>query len=89
LSSHNDAQIKTNQWNQAIGCVLKRWSPVQIANQVDISHETIYRNVYVYKAAGGNLYQQLRCQKKRKKRYSNGLDRRGKIVGRRPISKRS
>ena len=53
-----------------------------------ISHETIYRHVYADKAAGGNLYQQLRCQKKRKKRYASGHDRRGQIVGRRPISER-
>ena len=56
--------------------------------RLGISHETIYRHVYADKAAGGNLYQQLRCQKKRKKRYASGRDRRGQIVGRRPISER-
>jgi IS30 family transposase len=74
-----------------VDCLLAQWSPVQIANQVGISHETIYRHVYADKAAGGNLYQQLRCQKKRKKRkkrYASGHDRRGQIVGRRPISER-
>ena len=30
----------------------------------------------------------LRCQKKRKKRYASGRDRRGQIMGRRPISER-
>nr|WP_232726008.1 hypothetical protein [Polynucleobacter brandtiae] len=30
----------------------------------------------------------MRCQKKRKKRYASGRDRRGQIVGRRPISER-
>ncbi len=33
-------------------------------------------------------WEQLRGQKKRKKRYASGRDRRGQIVGRRPISKR-
>ena len=47
-------------------CLLEKWSPVQIANQVGISHETIYRHVYADKAAGGSLWEQLRCQKKRK-----------------------
>jgi IS30 family transposase len=61
---------------------------VQIADQVDSSHETIYRHVYADKAAGGSLYQQLRCQKKRKKRYASGRERRGQIIGRRPISER-
>ena len=69
-------------------CLLEQWSPVQIANQVGISHETIYRHVYADKAAGGSLYQQLRCQKKRRKRYASGRDRRGQIIGRRPISER-
>ena len=88
LGCRNAAQITADQWNQTVDCLLAQWSPVQIANQVGISHETIYRHVYADKAAGGNLYQQLRCQKKRKKRYASGRDRRGQIVGRRPISER-
>lgn len=88
LGCRNAAQITADQWNQTVDCLLAQWSPVQIANQVGISHETIYRHVYADKAAGGNLYQQLRCQKKRKKRYASGHDRRGQIVGRRPISER-
>lgn len=34
------------------------------------------------------MYQQLRCQKKCKKHYASGYDRRVQIVGKRPISKR-
>jgi len=71
-----------------VTCLHKKWSPEQIADQVGISHETIYRHVYADKAAGGSLWEQLRCQKKRKKRYASGRDRRGQIVGRRPISER-
>jgi IS30 family transposase len=88
LGSRNAAQINPKDWGKAVDCLLAQWSPVQIANQVGISHETIYRHVYADKAAGGNLYQQLRYQKKRKKRYASGRDRRGQIVGRRPISER-
>ena len=88
LGSRNAAQINSKDWDTAVTCLHKKWSPVQIANQVGISHETIYRHVYADKAAGGSLYQQLRCQKKRKKRYASGHDRRGQIVGRRPISER-
>ena len=88
LGSRNAAQINPKDWGKAVNCLLAQWSPVQIANQVGISHETIYRHVYADKAAGGNLYQQLRCQKKRKKRYASGRDRRGQIIGRRPISER-
>jgi IS30 family transposase len=88
LGSRNAAQINPKDWDIAVTCLHKKWSPEQIADQVGISHETIYRHVYADKAAGGNLYQQLRCQKKRKKRYASGRDRRGQIVGRRPISER-
>jgi IS30 family transposase len=88
LGSRNATQITLADWNQTVEYLQDQWSPVQIANQVGISHETIYRHVYADKAAGGTLYQQLRCQKKRKKRYASGRDRRGQIVGRRPISER-
>jgi IS30 family transposase len=37
---------------------------------------------------GGDLYKSLRCQRKRRKRYAGGRDRRGQIIGRRPISDR-
>ena len=88
LGSRNATQITIAEWGKTVDCLLEKWSPVQIANQVGISHETIYRHVYADKAAGGSLYQQLRCQKKRKKRYASGRERRGQIIGRRPISER-
>ena len=40
------------------------------------------------KSTGGSLWKELRCQKKRGKRYASGQDRRGQIIGRRPISER-
>ena len=88
LGSRNATQITIAEWGKTVDCLLEKWSPVQIANQVGISHESIYRHVYADKAAGGSLYQQLRCQKKRKKRYASGRERRGQIIGRRPISER-
>jgi IS30 family transposase len=51
-------------------------------------HETIYRLISVDKAEGGSLYQQLRCQKKRKKHYVRGREHRGQIVDRRLTSER-
>jgi IS30 family transposase len=88
LGSRNAVHINPKDWDIAVTCLHKKWSPEQIADQVGISHETIYRHVYADKAAGGSLWEQLRCQKKRKKRYASGRDRRGQIVGRRPISER-
>ena len=64
------------------------YSPEQIASQIRISHETIYRRIYLDRSQGGELYRHLRCQKKRRKRYAGGRDRRGQIIGRRPISER-
>ena len=88
LGSRNAVHINPKDWDIAVTCLHKKWSPEQIADQVGISHETIYRHVYVDKAAGGSLWEQLRCQKKRKKRYASGRDRRGQIMGRRLISER-
>jgi IS30 family transposase len=71
LGSRNAAQINPKDWDKTVACLHKKWSPEQIADQVGISHETIYRHVYADKAAGGSLWEQLRCQKKRKKRYAS------------------
>ena len=38
--------------------------------------------------AGGDLHTHLRCQKKRRKRYNSGRDRRGQIPNKTPISER-
>jgi IS30 family transposase len=44
--------------------------------------------VYAGKAQGGSLWKHLRSQKKRRKRYAGERDRRGQIIGRRPIADR-
>jgi IS30 family transposase len=88
LGSRNAVQITAEQWSQTVHYLHNKWSPEQVANRVGISHETIYRHVYADKAQGGVLYKHLRCQKKRRKRYAGGRDRRGQIIGRRPISER-
>ena len=81
LGSRNAARISPVDWAETIDYLEQKWSPEQIANHIGISHETIYRHVYANKAAGGSLYQQLRCQKKRKKRYASGHDREGPDSG--------
>ena len=65
-----------------------QWSPEQIASQLPISHETVYQHVYADKAQGGTLWKNLRCQKQKRKRYAGGLERRGQIPNRRPLSER-
>jgi transposase, IS30 family len=64
------------------------WSPEQVAGLVPVSHETIYRLIYVDKALGGTLWCSLRCQKKKRKRYAGGRDRRGQLPNRRSIHDR-
>lgn len=86
--SRNATVICPARWAQSVVCLQQKWSPEQIANQVGLSHETIYRHIYADKAAGGKLWEQLRCQKQRKKRYASGRQHRGQIIGRRPINER-
>lgn len=53
-----------------------------------ISHETIYMHIYEDKRRGGGLWQHLRCQKPRRKRYAGGQERRGAIKNRIGIDER-
>jgi IS30 family transposase len=88
LNSRNARQITDADWLSVEFYLKEQWSPEQITSKVSMSHETIYRHVYADKAMGGDLYKSLRCQRKRRKRYASGRDRRGKIPGRRPICER-
>ena len=70
------------------------WSPEQISGylklkeNIHISHETIYQQVWADKRAGGTLYRHLRwSQKKKRKRYGS-RDRRGQIPNRVSIEER-
>jgi transposase, IS30 family len=71
-----------------------QWSPEQIAGRIKlegfatISHETIYQRVLQDKKEGGTLHQNLRCKKKRKKRYGSARSARGTIPGRVDIDQR-
>lgn len=87
-NSRNGPIIKENIWQKTLNFLSQNYSPEQIASQIRISHETIYRRIYLDRSQGGELYRHLRCQKKRRKRYAGGRDRRGQIIGRRPISER-
>lgn len=58
------------------------------ADELPVSHESLYLHVYAVKADGGTLWKNLRCQKQKRKRYASDLDRRGQISNRRPLSER-
>lgn len=87
-NSRNARRVNASEWSLAKTFLMDKLSPEQVSSQVCISHETIYLKIYEDKRSGGSLWQHLRCQKKRRKRYGSGRDRRGQIIGRRPISER-
>lgn len=72
----------------------QKWSPEQISgflkliNRFSISHETIYKYIWLDKKRGGSLYTHLRqAQKRFRKRYRS-YDSRGRIANKRHISER-
>jgi len=86
--SRNARRIEPGVLKAAFDRIAEQLSPEQVAADLPISHETLYQHIYADKAAGGALWKNLRCQRKRKKRYASGVERRGQIVNRRPISER-
>ena len=89
LNSRNASTIDASTWIEVEKRIRMYHSPEQIAGSLNtICHETIYRYLYASKATRKNLCSFLRCQKKRRKRYGSGHERRGQIPGRRPIAKR-
>jgi len=83
----NARRIDDATWQFAQEMLAQQWSPEQISGHVYISHEAVYQRVYADKRAGGLLWKNLRCQKKRKKRYGK-TDRRGVIPNRLSIDER-
>lgn len=86
--SRNARRIDPDVLKAAFARIAEQLSPEQVAAELPVSHETLYQHIYAEKAVGGVLWKNLRCQRKRKKRYASGAERRGQIVGRRPISER-
>lgn len=83
----NARTIDAKTWRFAQKKLRQQWSPEQISAHADISPETLYQRIYADKRAGGSLWQNLRCQKLRKKRYGKH-DRRGMIPNRIAIEER-
>jgi IS30 family transposase len=87
-NSRNARQIAPWVLSVAMHMLKLEFSPEQIAGKLPISHETLYLRIYADQARQGQLYKHLRCQKKRRKRYGKGHERRGQILGRRSIEER-
>jgi len=83
-------RVTPQTWRRVEDLLRQQWSPAQISGRLrleqhpTVSHERIYRHIYADKQAGGTLYRNLRCQKKRRKRYGS-YDRRGQLPHRRSI----
>lgn len=96
MKRHQDKskpRISLDLWALVERLVGLQWSPEQISGWLlrtgkgKISHEWIYQYILADKRAGGSLYRNLRCQKKRKKRYGTP-EHRGRIPNRRSIEER-
>ncbi len=87
MGSRNALCIAPCLWAKVDDLLREQHSPEQIAGCLGISHETVYQHVYADPT--GQLKANLRCQKKRKKRYASGASRRGQIPNRRGIEERS
>lgn len=91
--SKSQPTISTETWRRVESLLEQQWSPEQISGRLKLerkyspSHERIYQYVYADKAAGGSLYQHLRCQKLRRKRYASN-QRRIPIINRQSIELR-
>lgn len=87
-------RITLEQWRLVERLIRLDWSPEEIAERtrlestVQISPEWIYQYIYADKALGGDLHAHLRCQRKRRKRYGSGRQRRGQIINRVGIEER-
>ena len=86
-------RIPTPLWRRVETWLRDEWRPEQITDWlrrregIRLSHEWIYQYIYRDKAADGDLYRHLRCQKKRKKRDGH-YQRRGQLNNAISIEKR-
>jgi len=92
--SRRNRRFGPRAWRLVTRRLQQRWSPEQIAGRLrregrlQISHETIYRYIWLDKRFGGTLYTHLRgARKQRRKRYG-AYDSRGRLAGKRPIATR-
>ena len=92
--SRRNRRLTAQDWDQVELLLMDDWSPEQIAGRqglkgrLQISHETIYRHIWMDKRRGGCLHRRLRgATKQRRKRYRS-YDSRGRLAGKRPIEDR-
>jgi IS30 family transposase len=88
------SHFSTDELRTVDRLLARKWSPEQIAgylreaNVLSISHETIYRRIWLDRHRGGNLFRHLRCAVKQRRKRHNSRDSRGRLAGKRHISER-
>ena len=92
--SRRNTRFTAADWARVDTWLCEDWSPEQIAGWcarvrlLAISHETIYRHIWLDKQRGGTLHVHLRrANKPFRKRYGT-YDSRGRLAGKRPIASR-
>ncbi len=92
--SRRNSQFDRAAWARVEALLREEWSPEQVAGylrrhgELEISHATIYRHVWLDLRRGGSLHLHLRCaQKQCRKRYGR-RDSRGRLAGKRMIGSR-
>jgi IS30 family transposase len=92
--SRRNLRFTVQDFAQVDQLLCRQWSPEQVAGhlgrvgQLTISHETIYRHIWRDKKLGGLLHTHLRGARKRRRKRYGSYDSRGKLAGKRPISRR-
>lgn len=91
--SRRNSHFTAKDWRLVERLLGEYLSPEQISGRLrlegllEISHETIYKYVWMDKRCGGQLYLNLRQPFKRRKRYGT-YEKRGRLGGKRLISER-
>ena len=92
--SRRNTRFTSQQWGHVHRALQRQWSPEQIAGRLrregawTISHETIYAHIWYDKARGGQLFQDLRCATKQRRKRHGTYDSRGRLAGKRMIGDR-
>ena len=92
--SRRNAQFSAADWAVVEALLREDWSPEQVVGWcarfqiLAISHETIYRHIWLDQRRGGTLHAHLRRANKRRRKRYGAYDSRGRLAGKRPIAAR-
>lgn len=92
--SRRNTRFTPQQWQHVHRGLRRQWSPEQIAGRLrrdgawTISHETIYAHIWYDKARGGQLFRDLWCATKQRRKRHGTYDSRGRLAGKRMIADR-